>query len=147
MTPPPDPLLDVEGLCTRFFTKMGVVKAVEDVSFSVRRGEVPLLPCGGAGVEVQVTQPGAGDVVPCHRVVALGKERSHASPSFTTRREEAANQMIELIRAYPEAAPLIGDLLAKNLDWPGADEVAKRLQSLLPDAARGDDRHGRCAAQ
>ena len=60
-------------------------------------------------------------------------------PSFTTKREEAANQMIELIRAFPQAAPLIGDLLAKNLDWPGADEVAKRLQSLLPDAARGDD--------
>ena len=25
------------------------------------------------------------------------------------------------------AAPLIGDLLARNLDWPGADEVARRL--------------------
>ena len=34
------PLLDVQGLCTRFFTKAGVVHAVEDVSFSVRRGEV-----------------------------------------------------------------------------------------------------------
>ncbi len=33
-------LLDVQGLCTRFHTKAGVVKAVEDVSFSVRRGEV-----------------------------------------------------------------------------------------------------------
>ncbi|HMH60834.1 MAG TPA: ATP-binding cassette domain-containing protein, partial [Bradyrhizobium sp.] len=40
MTPAADPLLDVEGLCTRFFTKAGVVKAVQDVSFSVRRGEV-----------------------------------------------------------------------------------------------------------
>ncbi len=33
-------LLDVQGLCTRFYTKAGIVKAVEDVSFSVRRGEV-----------------------------------------------------------------------------------------------------------
>jgi peptide/nickel transport system ATP-binding protein len=33
-------LLEVEGLCTRFFTKAGVVKAVEDVSFSIGRGEV-----------------------------------------------------------------------------------------------------------
>jgi peptide/nickel transport system ATP-binding protein len=40
MTPAVDPLLDVDGLCARFFTKAGVVKAVEDVSFSVRRGEV-----------------------------------------------------------------------------------------------------------
>lgn len=55
-----------------------------------------------------------------------------AGPSYTTRREEAAEQMTELIRAYPPAAPLIGDLLAKNLDWPGAEEIATRLQSLLP---------------
>jgi hypothetical protein len=60
-----------------------------------------------------------------------------AGPSFTSRREEAANQMIELIRAYPAAAPVIGDLLARNLDWPGADEVAQRLQAMLPAQARG----------
>ena len=28
--------------------------------------------------------------------------------------------MTELIRAYPAAAPVLGDLLAKNLDWPDA---------------------------
>lgn len=62
-------------------------------------------------------------------------------PSFTTRREEAANQMIELLRAFPQAAPFIGDLLAKNLDWPGADEIQKRLQAMLPPqikAAEGE---------
>ena len=53
-------------------------------------------------------------------------------PSFTTQREETANQMIELIRGYPEAAPIIGDLLAKNLNWPDADEIAKRLKAMLP---------------
>lgn len=62
-----------------------------------------------------------------------------AGPSFTSRREEAATQMIELIRAYPAAAPLVGDLLAKKLDWPGADEIAQRLASLLPAQMRGDD--------
>jgi hypothetical protein len=65
-----------------------------------------------------------------------------SGPSFTTRREEAANQMIELIRAYPQAAPLIGDLLAKNLDWPGADEIAARLQSMLPAQARAASPEG-----
>jgi len=61
-----------------------------------------------------------------------------AGPGFTTRREEAATQMIELIRAYPDAAPLIGDLLAKNLDWPGADEIAKRLEKMLPPQLRDE---------
>jgi len=65
------------------------------------------------------------------RVFDLGVGRYdltvRAGPSFASRREEAASQMIELIRAYPPAAPLIGDLLARNLDWPGAEEVARRL--------------------
>ena len=61
-----------------------------------------------------------------------------SGPSFTSRREEAATQMIELIRAYPAAAPLIGDLLARNLDWPGAEEIAQRLASLLPAQVRGE---------
>lgn len=56
-------------------------------------------------------------------------------PSFTTRREEAANQMIELIRAFPAAAPVLGDQLAKNLDWPGADIIAQRLAALVATQA------------
>jgi len=35
-----EPVLRVEGLRTHFFTKAGVVKAVDDVSFVVNRGEV-----------------------------------------------------------------------------------------------------------
>ena len=34
------PLLEIEGLRTHFFTRAGVVKAVDDVSFTVRKGEV-----------------------------------------------------------------------------------------------------------
>ena len=51
-------------------------------------------------------------------------------PSYTTKREEAADQMIELVRAYPGVAPIMGDLIAKNLDWPGADEIAKRIETM-----------------
>lgn len=68
-----------------------------------------------------------------------------SGPSFTSRREEAASQMIELIRAYPAAAPLVGDLLARNLDWPGADEIAQRLSALLPPQARGESAEGQAA--
>lgn len=60
-----------------------------------------------------------------------------AGPSFATRRQEAANQMVELMRAYPPAAPLLGDLLAKNLDWPGAEEIAARLKTMLPPQLQG----------
>lgn len=58
-------------------------------------------------------------------------------PSFNTRREEAASQMMEFIRIFPQAAGIIGDLLAKNLDWPGAEQVAARLKAMLPPQAHG----------
>jgi len=55
-----------------------------------------------------------------------------SGPSYTSRREEAATQMTEFIRVFPQAASVIGDLLAKNLDWPGADDVAERLKKINP---------------
>lgn len=60
-----------------------------------------------------------------------------AGPSYTTKRQEAASQMVELIRAYPAITPMIGDLLAKNLDWPGSDEIAERLRAMLPPQLQG----------
>lgn len=62
-----------------------------------------------------------------------------SGPSFTSRREEARMEMMELIRSYPDAAPLIGDLLAKNLDWPGADEIAERLKKMLPPQLQDEE--------
>ncbi len=60
-------------------------------------------------------------------------------PSFTTKRQEAAAQMTEFMRAVPGAAQLIGDLLAKNLDWPGAEEIAQRLRAMLPPQLQGQN--------
>ena len=55
-----------------------------------------------------------------------------SGPSFTSRREEAAFQMTELVRAFPQVAPVILDVMAKNFDWPGADEIAERLAQMNP---------------
>lgn len=57
-----------------------------------------------------------------------------AGPSYTTKRQESAEQMMQLVQSFPQAAPLIGDLVAKNLDWPGAEEIAERLKAMLPMA-------------
>lgn len=60
--------------------------------------------------------------------------------SYASKRIEAANSMVEFMRAVPQAAPIIGDLLAKAMDWPEADEIAKRLRNLVPpDALRDPD--------
>lgn len=75
-----------------------------------------------------------GEAIIRMRDLTLGKYDLTVTtgPSFTTRREEAAAQMTEMIRAYPAIAPLIGDIMARNLDWPGADEIAERLAALNP---------------
>ena len=58
--------------------------------------------------------------------------RVSVGPGYKTRREESAASMLEAIRVFPQLQQIAGDLIAKNLDWPGADEIAKRLQKLLP---------------
>jgi hypothetical protein len=60
-------------------------------------------------------------------------------PGYTTKREEAASQMIEFARVNPQAIGLISDLIAKNLDWPGADEIAERFKAMLPPQILGED--------
>jgi hypothetical protein len=53
-------------------------------------------------------------------------------PSYTTQREEAAQNIMLFLQSVPAAGPLIADLLAKYQDWPGAQEIEKRLKLLLP---------------
>ena len=53
-------------------------------------------------------------------------------PSYATQREEAADSIMEFMRAMPQAAQVAGDLVAKNMDWPDADEISKRLKLLMP---------------
>lgn len=55
-----------------------------------------------------------------------------AGPSYTTRRQEAAEAMVQMTQGNPALFPLIGDLMIGSMDWPMADEIAKRLKSLLP---------------
>jgi hypothetical protein len=57
-------------------------------------------------------------------------------PSFSTQRTEARQSMQEFIQYYPNAAPFIGDLYAKAMDWPGAEEVSERLAFLLPSEVK-----------
>ena len=54
-------------------------------------------------------------------------------PSYTTKRIEAVEAMTAMTQANPALWQVIGDLLVKNMDWPGAEDMAKRLKyTLLP---------------
>lgn len=60
-------------------------------------------------------------------------------PSYSTKRVEAADSMTEFMRAFPAAAPVIGDLFAKAQDWPMASEIAARLKKALPPNLQDED--------
>lgn len=53
-------------------------------------------------------------------------------PNFATKRIESAKNMIQFAKALPQTAALIADLLAAEMDWPGADKIAARLAKTLP---------------
>jgi hypothetical protein len=55
-----------------------------------------------------------------------------SGPNYATRRQEAAESMMAFVQADPAVLQVAGDLIVRNLDWPGADEIAKRMQAMLP---------------
>lgn len=59
-------------------------------------------------------------------------------PSYATKRQEAVQSILSFIQAYPPAAQVSGDLLVKNMDWPGSKEIAERLKKSLPPGIADD---------
>ena len=52
--------------------------------------------------------------------------------SYGTRRIEARESMENIVKSAPQMLNLLGDLIAKNMDWEGSDEMAKRFEAMLP---------------
>jgi hypothetical protein len=52
-------------------------------------------------------------------------------PNFQTARQEALDTLIAFSEALPQTAPMIADLLAKNIDTPDAQEMSSRLRIPL----------------
>lgn len=59
-----------------------------------------------------------------------------SGPSYATRRQEASDGITAFLQAYPAAAPVLGDIYAKMQDWPDAEEIGERLETLLPPAIK-----------
>jgi hypothetical protein len=59
-------------------------------------------------------------------------------PSYSTKRVEAAESMIQFFQAVPQAGQVAGDLIAKAQDWPMADDIAERLKKTLPPGIADD---------
>ena len=62
-----------------------------------------------------------------------------AGPSYTTRRLESADAMMEISRGNPEFLGKFGDIIFKAQDWPGAEQVAERFKKMLPPELQEQD--------
>ena len=64
-------------------------------------------------------------------------------PSFSSQRQAAVAGVLAYLERDPEAAPLVRDLIAGNLDFPGAKMMAERLRRTIPEelleGERGDE--------
>lgn len=60
-------------------------------------------------------------------------------PSYATKRQEAVASMLDFIKVVPQAGPLIGDLIAGDMDWEGSREIAQRLKAMVPPQALASD--------
>lgn len=69
---------------------------------------------------------------------AVGKYDVQADigPAYGTAREEAFAAMTQILTQAPEMTTIIGDILLKNADFPGAEEASRRMERMVPAQAK-----------
>ncbi len=61
--------------------------------------------------------------------------RVKIGPAYSTRRAETATSLLQFAAAVPQAANVAADIIARNMDFPGADDIADRLARMNGSAA------------
>jgi hypothetical protein len=59
-------------------------------------------------------------------------------PSYMTKRQEALDAMGMILQSNPQLWQVAGDLFIKNMDWPGAQEMAKRFEKIIDPKIMAD---------
>jgi len=59
-------------------------------------------------------------------------------PGYATKRQEALDAMGQLLQGNPQLWSVAGDLFVKNMDWPGAQEMAKRFAKTIDPKLMSD---------
>jgi hypothetical protein len=59
-------------------------------------------------------------------------------PGYNSKRQESVDAMMQLVQAEPQLVQVMGDLLVRNMDFPGADVIADRLAINNPLAQIDD---------
>ena len=59
-------------------------------------------------------------------------------PGYATKRQESLEAMGQMLQTNPNLWAVAGDLFVKNMDWPGAQEMAKRFAKTIDPKLMGD---------
>ena len=96
---------------------------------------------GSAKINQPVVDPETGAVQRAMNDLTVGEYDCTitSGPSYTTMRQEAAAAMTSFGQAWPKLMDIAGDQVVRAMDWPGADEIAKRIERTIPPEIRGDD--------
>lgn len=81
-------------------------------------------------VSVNTADPQSGDILHDLKVGSYSC-KVVIGPNYQTARQEALSTMIDAAEAIPMVAQIAPDLLAKNIDFPDADELSRRLRIPL----------------
>lgn len=81
----------------------------------------------------------AGDATPD---ITVGKyEITYSTgPAFATKRQEAVDVITTLMNTMPQVGNVVADILVRNLDIPGSEEIEERLASMLPPGVVNPER-------
>ena len=59
-------------------------------------------------------------------------------PGYNSKRQEAVESMVSMLAVDPDLMKQAGDLIFRNMDFPGADIIADRLAAANPLAQIDD---------
>lgn len=62
-----------------------------------------------------------------------------SGPGYATKREQSMEAMGQILQGNPDLWKVAGDLFVKNMDWPGANELATRLAKTVPPELTADE--------
>lgn len=77
---------------------------------------------------------GGSDAGKYHDIVTMGR-------AFSTKRMESFDMMSQVVQGNPQLVPMIGDIMFRNSDMAGADQLADRFHKMLPPNLQENDQN------
>jgi hypothetical protein len=97
----------------------------------------------GENGQPQKVDPMAADLMQKVKQFNLkeGRYGLRVSPgtAYTVRKQEAADWQVRLIEANPALMQVFGDIAVRNMDGPGSEQIADRIERTIPPQIRQDE--------